>query len=374
MKVDQILKENQDQISISDIPFVVSGLDETRQNRLNTALQGIQASEVLKSHWNEYKTTINRSFDDSSEKLYSNEYIDYIRTDPSRRETMPEVYSELYGGNFTMAGYKKLLRMVNKIKDDEKIEPLYTNAVKLLSEIDKVAPVVAATKDNITTTQQKRDARQETENENWKKLVSNKNVKKVMDTLTKLTNDIRSESEKETISWMTLTANNVIEKVKDENPTSNKVFQNLFIPGTFDYYIATRIIKREGTYSKPEFIISKDWKKWVKKEAIQMVADMVDKFIYKNTAKLAPIVATKNNLKNIEIIDATTSRGVIEGLMKYTFKDGSGFDVKNKVVASYSKNGTFFYRFPTTFHNVVMPDGSKLQGPSEKAMNTTFIE
>lgn len=121
----------------------------------------------------------------------------------------------------------------------------------------------------------------------------------------------------------------------------------------------------------------KDTKKAINEKAEafakRMTDEVLDHFINKQTAKLADILTQKNNLKIIELIDARTGSGVVEGLLKLAFKDGSSFHVNNKVVWGTSKLGKVFHRFPTTFHQVVMPTGERMKGAaSEARMRSEF--
>lgn len=63
----------------------------------------------------------------------------------------------------------------------------------------------------------------------------------------------------------------------------------------------------------------------------------------------------------------------LRGTLRFFFTDGSSFVVQNSVVWSHSIYGKAFNRFPLTFHDVIMPDGSKMPRPSEERMNTVFV-
>jgi len=94
-------------------------------------------------------------------------------------------------------------------------------------------------------------------------------------------------------------------------------------------------------------------------------------FIQKNTAKLSAIVTGKGNLDEITL--RSWSKSSFEGELDVTFKDGSAFVVRNKTVYKVSSQGTWFAQFPTTFHYVKMPDGTRMQGTaSERRMIQEF--
>lgn len=54
----------------------------------------------------------------------------------------------------------------------------------------------------------------------------------------------------------------------------------------------------------------------------------------------------------------------LESYLKIELSDGAKFDVKTQLVGVLNENNTFFYRKPTTFHNVVYSNGVKMKGPS----------
>lgn len=95
-------------------------------------------------------------------------------------------------------------------------------------------------------------------------------------------------------------------------------------------------------------------------------------FVEKNLAKLVSII-DKKPFVCVEAVDHGFDLHGIRGRLKVRFEDGSSFEANNSVVRSHSPLGTPFLRFPLTFHNVRLPDGSKLPQPSEERMNTVFL-
>jgi hypothetical protein len=121
-----------------------------------------------------------------------------------------------------------------------------------------------------------------------------------------------------------------------------------------------------------------NWEEIIEKDAERSVTEIQNMFVYKNTRKLASILTAKGNMNEPEILDLNCNRGMIMGSIKFTFTDGSSFVVDNSIVQSSMPDSlgryTYFYRFPTTFHGVVMPDGSKMGQPSEERMNEIFVK
>lgn len=100
-----------------------------------------------------------------------------------------------------------------------------------------------------------------------------------------------------------------------------------------------------------------------------------DRFIYKNIIKLSGILDGKgeDQLAGAEIIGNTFSLGGFEGRFKFTFHDGSGFDITTSYVYVVNQHGTQFGRVPLTFHDVLLPGGEKMPSPSEERMHTIFL-
>ena len=121
-----------------------------------------------------------------------------------------------------------------------------------------------------------------------------------------------------------------------------------------------------------DYEIKPDYKEIMHRQAEEIATQTRDQFIYKNTKKLGAIVEAKGNLKDAHIVSAKASSQGIEGIMDVSFQDGSSFQVKNQAVWSHSLHGKGFLRFPTTFHKVIMPDGSAMKTPSEEKMNKVF--
>jgi hypothetical protein len=118
--------------------------------------------------------------------------------------------------------------------------------------------------------------------------------------------------------------------------------------------------------------LAKDWEEFIKKMAQEAADQIIDGFIYKNTGKIAFIIYKKNNMKSVKLENVRIGQGKVESDLHFEFADSSRFTATSSVVGAVSKFGKWFYRYPTTFHNVVMPDGKKLSSPSEQKMEEAF--
>ncbi|KKN86206.1 hypothetical protein LCGC14_0270750 [marine sediment metagenome] len=102
-------------------------------------------------------------------------------------------------------------------------------------------------------------------------------------------------------------------------------------------------------------------------------ADLIcQSYIEKNMAKLAPIIEERGDYASMKIIGRNVDPGSMTGHLRLLFKDGARFDARSQAVMSFSVYGTPFMRYPLTFHNVQLGDGSLISRPSEKKMNEEF--
>jgi len=99
--------------------------------------------------------------------------------------------------------------------------------------------------------------------------------------------------------------------------------------------------------------------------------DVREGFVYKNGYKLSLIISGKGNLEDTKVL-RMNGGGDYGGEIMFTFKDGSRFIVRNKMVFKVSPLGKYFMQYPTTFHRVFLPDGSAMRQPSEENMVQVF--
>lgn len=117
--------------------------------------------------------------------------------------------------------------------------------------------------------------------------------------------------------------------------------------------------------SRFNYTIKTDYKSVITKLAKQSAKDAVISFVEKMKIKLTNIVGSR---KLAVDVDGNSNRNTIT----FEFEDKSRFTVRNSIVLSYSMYGTPFYRYPTTFHNVILPNGKKLNSPSEAKIKKEF--
>lgn len=102
-----------------------------------------------------------------------------------------------------------------------------------------------------------------------------------------------------------------------------------------------------------------------------------DTFLHKNALKLSALLDAKGNLTSIDVLEGAPVKlhkgaGTLQTSMSVKFGDGSSFIVRNKVIINQSATGKQFYQYPTTFHDVALANGDKLEAPSEEKMLKVF--
>lgn len=108
-------------------------------------------------------------------------------------------------------------------------------------------------------------------------------------------------------------------------------------------------------------------------EAVKQAKLVRDQFLYKNLVKLTPVLEAKGDAAFESIKEVYQfSLGDMRGEFEARFNDGSSFRLRNEVVFVVNNHGTEFNRFPTTFHDVVLPGGQPMPSPSEERMHTVF--
>lgn len=195
---------------------------------------------------------------------------------------------------------------------------------------------------------------------------SSEETVRVFELLKELTTGIRAKQKTNLIEMMTEKSAQYLELMRKKDDADAKT-RAKYMWDNYSYFL-THVVK-DGK-ANPNLSAE------LEKEAEAQVEAMQNMFVFKNTRKLAPILTTKGNLGEQKVISVSTRQGIIEAILSFTFEDGSSFRVDQSVVMSHTRdrwnNVTYFYRFPTTFHDVVMPDGSKMKYPSEELMNEVF--
>lgn len=141
-------------------------------------------------------------------------------------------------------------------------------------------------------------------------------------------------------------------------------------------YPVTRLTEQAPGYPR-RYVKVPNADKLIADMALRDAQSIRDHFIAKNLNKIAAIIEAKGGLSAFNqavVRDESVSLEGMRGVIRFTFKDGSAFTVKNAVVRSRSIYDRPFRRFPLTFHDVLLPGGGKMSKPSEERMNDVFAK
>lgn len=159
---------------------------------------------------------------------------------------------------------------------------------------------------------------------------------------------------------------NVVEYVNASPEARKKLDLNPHLrEGTQD---AVKLVSRNPNV----FELMPNYKELIMARA-EKAADKIQlSFVSKNLKKLAAIVDRKPGFQKVEEVGHSVNMNGLSGTLRVSFDDGANFIANNSVVFSYSIYGKPFLRYPLTFHDVVMSDGSKMKFPCEERMISTF--
>jgi hypothetical protein len=103
----------------------------------------------------------------------------------------------------------------------------------------------------------------------------------------------------------------------------------------------------------------------VESEARYRIKQKWDKFVRKLEQKVLPIVGNKD-VQRMEFNVSSTQNTVV-GEIIFTLKDGTRFIVRQSLVTVWQSKARYpFHRYPTTFHDLTLPDGTVVKRVSQK--------
>lgn len=342
-------------IDAQSFPSLLAAMTERHLEKFNVLLpilnNALEIKEIYNVDFKEAKDLLNRAIEQAGSNLVKKEYLNKYQGVDS-----PEGASEAYYAQWSLHLLPSVVKKLSKFKDDEIVQ----KALALAAELMPLSVIMKELKPYIIKGRKP--------NPNAKKTEvyvpppsARADIKQVSDTLIELTAGIREELFTQSFGRIELFVTDFQAKKRDNPRLTIRDIRSpeavMYIQRLLDFRTSERV---------------PDYEELKNKMAQQSADDMIEGFIFKNTKKLSSIVGKKGNLKDILILQAGARNGTIEGRLKITFDDSSEFQVDSKVVYSYSTHGTTFMRYPTTFHNIIMSDGSKLR-PSEKNMNEIFV-
>jgi len=363
MKLQEILNESV-QLSADNFPLLYKSITDRERQGLDRYLilinDSIRNGEIVNPRYQEAKQYINRVIEHAYKTAIDEPYFyngKWEKLPPDLHDATSYTYPQIH----TING---LIKKFSKFKYNH---PLVKDALNFFNEVKPLTDAMLTLKDKIVKKPRAVVDKEEAEAKYRAKIASHADVQRIRNHLIEITENVYKDALKANESWLSSVGEFVIKRINE--PTEKRLTLYKLFENPFSLHVAHLITKSDNF----KYFIVPNYQKILKKEAKEMTDDMMQRFIEKNTNKLSEIVAKKNNLNDINILNARTNRGVVEGTMKFTFTDNAEFVVNNKVVLSRSKYNKPFYRYPTTFHNVILSDRTILIQPSEERMVELFI-
>jgi len=354
-------------ILTEDTKFIQSGMDTRRAEQFRTAIDNLQKyneeGELTATELKELKGHLNYSISQAWNKLIREPFFHN-----GRYMDLPDKVYDIIGDiNPMLHTISGALKRARKAPKHEAAD----TAIQFLSSLEQASADAKGLKDKVVKKKKAVRDKEAAADQKQRTMLGNDDVQRVQSALEQITDDLKEDVYQNNLTWL----RGVVSMWNNQyNPDNKKTYpREYFRNDHFRAMIIHRVTSRESGYNSP-LTLNDNHDEYIQKQAKQISQDMIDKFVIKNTQKLAEILTKKNNLKTVTLRHADTSRGTIEGTLGLDFNDNSSFIVNSKIVYSYSVKGTPFSRYPTTFHNVQLPDGTRMTGrASEARMKEEFV-
>lgn len=157
-----------------------------------------------------------------------------------------------------------------------------------------------------------------------------------------------------------------------------KLFQEKYPQGANDnarrersfretYSVISFLLKEEPKFSSILQVIT-NFEETAQKRAYNISVETIASWQGKMYDKLGGFISELGKKFTVDV----SGSGALSNDIIFKFDDGSRFDIQNQIVGKVSHLGTYFYTYPTTFHNAYLPDGTKISGPSEFTVKKSF--
>lgn len=192
---------------------------------------------------------------------------------------------------------------------------------------------------------------------------------KIREAIDKIAKNFRKVIEENEYSWYKKTVEYYIEKYGEVITYKQRKGKQL--PN-----IINKVYKKlSSVYSVyVDIKLDPNWKEILKKIAISYSHQVIQSFKFKMYDKIGGLISDIDKPFEVDV----TGGGIKSNNIHFNFNDGSRFSIKNQIVSKMSNRGTFFYSYPTTFHDAYLPNNEKIPNPNEytvkKAFNDYFEE
>ncbi len=117
-----------------------------------------------------------------------------------------------------------------------------------------------------------------------------------------------------------------------------------------------------------DLVLVSNYQKIMEDVANQVSYDTIVLFKSKMYDKIGGMITDIDKDFKVEVLgDKWTYNDIF-----FTFEDGSKFSIRNKIVSNVNQQNTFYYTYPTTFHDAYLPNGEKISKPNEYTVKKSF--
>ncbi len=119
-----------------------------------------------------------------------------------------------------------------------------------------------------------------------------------------------------------------------------------------------------------DLVLMSEYQEKMEEIANLLSYEIISKFQRKMYDKIGGMLTDIDKKFEVEV----QGRGWSSNDIFFTFEDGSKFSVRNKIVSNVNQHQTFYYTYPTTFHDAFLPNGEKINAPNEYNVKKAFNE
>jgi hypothetical protein len=317
----------------------------------------IEAGAVANVTHTELKQHFGRALESLWEKHVSAPYF-YGQRD--RGDTPDKLYDFYYGDVTALHRVEATLRKLDACGVEH---PAVDAMRRVLTEFVPVSQRLAVLKECIV----KRPVKSQEEREAERRFVPTPAMPSAILEVWKALTQVTERNRRQVVEYITSEYAKRLDFFMSASPTLRvKLLRN------YENRIAVEAGTAARSSPQDEYALKPDFKAALVVLAEKDAAELREAFIAKVVSKIAPIVEAKGNLASVTEVRDTIQVGRLSGALAIAFTDGSRFLVDNNMVYSSSVRNKEFVRFPLTFHDVILADGSRMKQPSEERMHSIF--
>lgn len=287
------------------------------------------------------------------------------KNEEKAREIIKDLYYNFPRNLFSLSAYKKKVDALSEMHIDDDIEHIIRQTQNRIREWVPIVDAYELLKNKVTKRSREKEKRDVEKKEQYRVLVKMSEVSGIADIL----KEIVEENFEKTVHELGNMLYNDIKRLlsKQETRSAYVWIKNPYIRMIFNRvtYDKNSNQNRYSTDNQHDYELKHNADEIIEKEATDRATRMRDAFIAKNTQKLTNIISKKKIVRH-SVFDVHSD---FQASIHFVFDDGTEFTVRNKTVSKWSTNGTLFYQFPTTFHDVIFKDGTFRKMMSEQEMN-----